>query len=152
MSFTTHSLLPLFLSAKSWGTRVIQIRSRYVWTGKFDLNPDTCRRENICIRKENVVDSKIPGYVWRGLKQVNYDKTAKKRPAFYRYFRRLSRFSLGDFMEKRKALAKQNNWTLTQEFWSLETGQSMLLGCLKSEVSIRRELNVLFFSCSSQVN
>ena len=29
-----------------------------VWTGRFDLNPDTCGRGNFCILKEKVVDSK----------------------------------------------------------------------------------------------
>ena len=38
--------------------------SGYVWTGKFDLSPDTCGRGNFCIRKEKVADSKISGYEW----------------------------------------------------------------------------------------
>ena len=35
--------------------------SAYVWTGKFDLNLDTCGTGNFCIRKDKVADSKISG-------------------------------------------------------------------------------------------
>ena len=31
--------------------------SGYVWTGKFDLNPDTCGRGNFCVRKEKVAEN-----------------------------------------------------------------------------------------------
>ena len=31
------------------------------------VNPDTCGRGNVLIRKEIVADSKISGYAWRGL-------------------------------------------------------------------------------------
>ena len=40
--------------------------SGYVWTGKFDLNPDTCGRGNVSIRKEKVADSKISEHMWTG--------------------------------------------------------------------------------------
>ena len=40
----------------------VQKISGYVWTGKFDLNMDTCGRGNFCIRKEKVADLKISGY------------------------------------------------------------------------------------------
>ena len=40
----------------------VQKISGYVWTGKFDLNLDTCGRGNFCIRKEKVADLKISGY------------------------------------------------------------------------------------------
>ena len=40
----------------------------YVWMGKFDLTTDTCGRGNFRMRKEEVADSKIPGYLWTGPK------------------------------------------------------------------------------------
>ena len=43
--FTTHALLPIF-PEESWVLEWIQIRVGYVWTGKFHLNTDTCRRGN----------------------------------------------------------------------------------------------------------
>lgn len=34
--------------------------------GKFDLTTDTCGRGNFRMPKEEVADSKIPGYLWTG--------------------------------------------------------------------------------------
>ena len=55
-----------------WGT---ESESGYVWTGKFDLNTDTCGRGNFCrIRKEKFADSKnIRICLNRGYR---YDRTA----------------------------------------------------------------------------
>ena len=36
--------------------------------GKFDLTTATCGRGNFRMRKEEVADSKIPGYLWTGPK------------------------------------------------------------------------------------
>ena len=49
--FTTHALLPIF-PKESWVVEWIRLRVGYVWTGKFDLNGDTCGRENFWIRRE----------------------------------------------------------------------------------------------------
>ena len=49
----------------SWRT---ESESGYVWTGKFDLNTDTCGRGNFWILKEEFADSKMSGYVWTGPK------------------------------------------------------------------------------------
>ena len=38
----------------------------YAWTGKCNLNTDTCGRGNFWIRKEKFADSKISGYIWTG--------------------------------------------------------------------------------------
>ena len=43
-----------------------RIRVGFVWTGKFDLNIDTCGRGNFSIRKEQVSDWKTSGFVWTG--------------------------------------------------------------------------------------
>jgi len=65
--FTTRALLPIF-PEKSWVLELIPKRVRYVWTGKFDLNLDTCGSGNFWVGKEKVADSKISGYVWAGRK------------------------------------------------------------------------------------
>ena len=44
----------------------------YVWTGKSDLNTDTCGRGYFLIRKEKVADSEISGYVWTGPKTAMF--------------------------------------------------------------------------------
>ena len=46
----------------------MDVRVRYVWTGRFDLNPDTCGRSKFLNPKEKVADSKISRYVWTGPK------------------------------------------------------------------------------------
>ena len=56
-----------------------RIRIEFVWTGKFDLNMDTCERGNFLTRKEQVADSKISGYVWRGLKFIHYEFFLQRR-------------------------------------------------------------------------
>ena len=43
-----------------------RIRVGFVWSGKFDLNIDTCGRGNFSIRKEQVSDWKTSGFVWTG--------------------------------------------------------------------------------------
>ena len=35
-----------------------------VWTGKFDLNSDTCGRGNFFNPEKKVAHSKISGYMW----------------------------------------------------------------------------------------
>ena len=62
LKFSRESKIALQIS---WRT---ESESGYVWTGKFDLNTDTCGRANFWIRKEKFADSKIPGYVWTGAK------------------------------------------------------------------------------------
>ena len=47
---------------------LVKSESRYAWTGKFDLNTDTCGCGNFWIWKEKFADSKISGYVWTGPK------------------------------------------------------------------------------------
>ena len=37
-----------------------------MWTGKFDLNKDTCGVEIFESGKKKVADSKISGYLWGG--------------------------------------------------------------------------------------
>ena len=44
----------------------------YVWTGKSDLNTDTCGRGYFLIWEEKTVDSKISGYVWTGPKTAMF--------------------------------------------------------------------------------
>ena len=60
--FTTHALSPIF-PEESWVLELIRKRVGYVWTGKFDLNPDTCGRGNFWIGKEKFTDSKVSRYV-----------------------------------------------------------------------------------------
>ena len=33
-----------YIPRESWVIEIIRIRVGYVWTGKFDLNADTCRK------------------------------------------------------------------------------------------------------------
>ena len=49
------------------GTRVnVDIRVRYVWTGRFDLNPDTCGSRNFWIRKKKLRIQKYPDTCGQG--------------------------------------------------------------------------------------
>ena len=41
MTTSTHAQFPI-LPEESWVTEIIRIFVGYVWTGKFDLNADTC--------------------------------------------------------------------------------------------------------------
>ena len=41
MTTSTHAQFPI-LPEESWVTEIIRMYVRYVWTGKFDLNADTC--------------------------------------------------------------------------------------------------------------
>ena len=41
MATSTHAQFPI-LPEESWVTEIIRMYVRYVWTGKFDLNADTC--------------------------------------------------------------------------------------------------------------
>ena len=41
MTTSTHAQFPI-LPEDSWVTEIIRIYVGYVWTGKFDLNADTC--------------------------------------------------------------------------------------------------------------
>ena len=41
MATSTHAQFPI-LPEESWVTEIIRIFVGYVWTGKFDLNADTC--------------------------------------------------------------------------------------------------------------
>ena len=41
MATSTHAQFPI-LPVESWVTEIIRIFVGYVWTGKFDLNADTC--------------------------------------------------------------------------------------------------------------
>ena len=62
--FTTHALLPIF-PKESWVVEWIRLRVGYVWTGKFDLNRDTCGRENFWIRRETfALSSHKIFYTW----------------------------------------------------------------------------------------
>ena len=58
-------LYPEYLRRSEQKKMPVQKISGYVWTGKFDLNLDTCGRGNFCIRKEKVADLKISGNVPR---------------------------------------------------------------------------------------
>ena len=40
-AISTHDHFPIF-TEESWVTEIILIYVGYVWTGKFDLNADTC--------------------------------------------------------------------------------------------------------------
>ena len=50
-----------------------------MWTGKFDLNMDTCERGNFLTRKEQVADSNISGYAWRGLRFIHDEFFLQRR-------------------------------------------------------------------------
>ena len=52
------------------GVNPDRCRSRIRWAGKLDLNTDTRGRGNFWIRKENVSDSKLSGYVWTGPEKI----------------------------------------------------------------------------------
>ena len=41
MATSTHAQFPIF-PVESWVIEIILIYVGYVWTGKFDLNADTC--------------------------------------------------------------------------------------------------------------
>ena len=41
MTTLTHAQFPI-LPEESWVTEIIRIYVGYVWTGKFELNADTC--------------------------------------------------------------------------------------------------------------
>ena len=50
-----------------------------MWTGKLDLNMDTCERGNFLTRKEQVADSKTSGYVWTGLRFIHNEFFLQRR-------------------------------------------------------------------------
>ena len=55
MATSMHALFSIFPVLV---TRVNLDTCRCLWTGKFDLNMDTCGHENFLIRKEKVADEK----------------------------------------------------------------------------------------------
>ena len=65
------ALLPI-IPEEPWVLEWIRIRVGYVWTGKFDLNMDTCGRGNFLTRKEQVADSKIRVDGARDLFSMNF--------------------------------------------------------------------------------
>ena len=58
-------------------TDVVLVKNRricvgYVWTGKSDMNTDTCGRGYFLIWVEETADSKVSRYVWTGPKTAMF--------------------------------------------------------------------------------